>query len=193
LTSVEETRMPILEDQFPLTEGRDLSTLFTDDLKKNLPDGLVLSGRKLADQELADRLSAALGSADAKPSIAEKHVWALSGGGAKGAFQLGAAHALFRDARLRPVGLASTSVGSINALKLGEGDYRAVMELGAFWLGVRHRSDIYEAAPWVRTAINVLKDADLPADDIFRAVAGMLGGGAAAPRRACGSDATCGN
>ncbi len=70
-------------------------------------------------------------------------VWVLSGGGAKGSFQVGAALYLFQSLSLRPKGLAGTSVGSLNALALAEVSEAGLYKLRDMWLGMRNRHDMY--------------------------------------------------
>jgi len=87
----------------------------------------------------------------------------LSGGGAKGCFQLGAAWYLYRAARLRPTLISGTSVGAVNGLKLAEGGYtdpgdvlpddaplaygdggsRGIIGLWQLWRSMRSEPDMY--------------------------------------------------
>lgn len=84
----------------------------------------------------------------------------LSGGGAKGDFQVGALRYIY-DQGVRPDILSATSVGSINAIKLTEGEDPANPRLGlsgleALWAGLRRNSDMYLEEAW-------LYDADMDA------------------------------
>lgn len=85
-------------------------------------------------------------------------VWVLSGGGEKGAFQLGVAQYLIgKGGSPLPRGIAGTSVGSVNALALAESYYTGVEKLRDIWLGLSHRSEMYAWAPWVESVNNVLR------------------------------------
>ena len=73
---------------------------------------------------------------------------ALSGGGSKGDFELGALRALYNRG-VQPEILTGTSVGSVNAVKLAEdavGD-SALSELEAIWLDMTSDSDMYVEDP----------------------------------------------
>jgi len=76
----------------------------------------------------------------------------LSGGGAKGDFQVGAIRYLYEH-NILPVGLYGTSVGSINAAKLAEGTTAALEDpnngLESIWFGLKQNSDMYIKAQWV--------------------------------------------
>lgn len=49
---------------------------------------------------------------------------ALSGGGAKGSFQVGALRFLYEEKKIRPKVIVGTSVGAVNGVKLAEGEGR---------------------------------------------------------------------
>lgn len=77
----------------------------------------------------------------------------LSGGGARGDFQVGALRLLY-DRGIRPDILASTSVGSVNAVKLAEGEDPAHPERGLngleeLWASLRTNADMYLEEPWL--------------------------------------------
>ena len=75
----------------------------------------------------------------------------LSGGGAKGDFQIGALRFLY-DQGVRPDILCGTSVGAINATKLaeGEGELRqGLAGLEAIWKSLRQNGDMYSEETWL--------------------------------------------
>lgn len=78
---------------------------------------------------------------------------ALSGGGAKGDFQVGALRYLY-DQGVRPDILCSTSVGSVNAIKLAEGEdwfdgSQGLRGLEASWATLRESGDMFEEEAWL--------------------------------------------
>ncbi len=86
---------------------------------------------------------------------------ALSGGGSRGAFQLGALDYLYNVKGIRPDGIASTSVGSVNALQLVMGDLpakNAVEQLKDIWLGLQTTSDMWVEEPWLKSAKQMVRD-----------------------------------
>ena len=64
----------------------------------------------------------------------------LSGGGAKGAFQVGALDALIHKYGARPSIVVGTSTGAIQALGVAQNDVAGLMEV---WSGIKGNSDIY--------------------------------------------------
>src|SRR4051812_8211962 len=77
----------------------------------------------------------------------------LSGGGSKGDFEVGALRLLY-DRGIRPDVLCSTSVGSVNAVKLAEGEDPARPERGMSglerqWESLQRNSDMYADEPWL--------------------------------------------
>ncbi|MGW1214450.1 patatin-like phospholipase family protein [Streptomyces sp. NPDC002499] len=77
----------------------------------------------------------------------------LSGGGARGDFEVGALRLLY-DRGIRPDILVSTSVGSVNAVKLAEGEDPAHPERGLsglerLWASLRTNADMYLEEPWL--------------------------------------------
>jgi NTE family protein len=77
----------------------------------------------------------------------------LSGGGAKGDFQVGALRFLY-DQGIRPQVLCGTSVGAINAAKLAEGENPAnpgqgLSGLERIWDGLQYNSDMYGEEAWL--------------------------------------------
>jgi len=68
----------------------------------------------------------------------------LSGGGAKGAFQVGAERVLREQFGFRWERIFGVSVGALNATLLAQQEYGRLMEL---WLNIREQ-DIYKKFPW---------------------------------------------
>jgi NTE family protein len=80
--------------------------------------------------------------------------FAMSGGGSQGSFETGVLRFLYDDLKLRPAILCGSSVGSIIAAKLAEGDdpatgRRAIDETEAIWRGLRSNDDMWLAEPWL--------------------------------------------
>ncbi len=72
----------------------------------------------------------------------------MSGGGAKGAFELGAADYLIRDLGIDPAVIVGVSTGNLNAAMLAQGEgwaglLRQLDALKAIWYGLRENRDIY--------------------------------------------------
>lgn len=79
-----------------------------------------------------------------------KTVWALSGGGAKGCFQIGALIYLSkRLPRYQPESVVATSVGSVNSLACFEGD-EGIDKARRVWLSLATKSDMYRPEDWVQ-------------------------------------------
>jgi NTE family protein len=68
----------------------------------------------------------------------------LSGGGAKGAFQVGAERVLREEFGFRWERIFGVSVGALNATLLAQHEYERLMKL---WLNIREE-DIYKKFPW---------------------------------------------
>lgn len=86
---------------------------------------------------------------------------ALSGGGARGAFQLGVLDYLYDIKGIRPDAIASTSVGSINAIQLVMGDdpaKNAVEKLKNVWLGLEQPSNMWIEEAWLTDAKQGTRD-----------------------------------
>ncbi len=113
-----------------------------------------------------------LESLDLRRPLARRWVWVLSGGGAKGAFQLGAALQLSRDIRYTPVGIAGGSVGSVNALAIAEGGIDGVEKLARIWLSLKSRNDMYTWSAWVDELDRVLARHGFDARGLLRAIVG---------------------
>jgi predicted acylesterase/phospholipase RssA len=71
----------------------------------------------------------------------------LSGGGAKGAFELGAVTYLY-EAGIKPDIICGTSVGAINAAKLAEGP-DGLAGLDTLWSSMRSNADMYVNSVWL--------------------------------------------
>jgi predicted acylesterase/phospholipase RssA len=86
---------------------------------------------------------------------------ALSGGGSRGAFQVGVLDYLYNVKGIRPDGIASTSVGSVNALQLVMGDSpgkNAVEQLKDIWLELQQTSNMWVEEPWLINAKQTARD-----------------------------------
>ncbi len=80
--------------------------------------------------------------------------FALSGGGSQGSFEAGALRFLYDDLKLRPAIICGSSVGSILAAKLAEGDdpetgRRAIDDIEGIWRGLKSNDDMWLAEPWL--------------------------------------------
>lgn len=82
--------------------------------------------------------------------IPEYTTWLLSGGGAKGSFQVGATSFLWAHESTRPNAIVGTSVGSINTLKLAEGTDSAIQDMIDVWLSLFWKGDMVGVAEWIR-------------------------------------------
>lgn len=84
----------------------------------------------------------------------------LSGGGAKGSFQVGALRFLYWQG-VRPDVIAGTSVGAINGAKLAEGeglDSQGFQGLLHYWLGLRTKDDMFRREQWLDDAHPIVRD-----------------------------------
>lgn len=98
--------------------------------------------------------------------FARKWVWALSGGGAQGSFQVGALTYLGKNlSRYRPRAVCGTSVGAINALPVAEGTPEGFEKLKNSWLALARNQDMYEVASWIRDiqSLDTFSDINLEA------------------------------
>jgi predicted acylesterase/phospholipase RssA len=87
---------------------------------------------------------------------------ALGGGGTRGDFQVGALLYLYEEKNFRPDAIASSSVGSINAIDLSMGDdpaygRSAAARLASTWLSLREESDMWDLEEWFKKARNQVK------------------------------------
>ena len=73
---------------------------------------------------------------------------ALSGGGTRGSFQLGAIKYLYEEWGVRPDVIVGTSVGALNGLMLAHG--HTVGPLEAAWRSLTRNEDMYVEQPWLR-------------------------------------------
>lgn len=142
--------------------ARDLTDLI--ETKRHLIDALggKVSLVNPADRvDLADRALILQRHADLPSTMPSRWVWALSGGGAKGSFQVGASIALSRDLRYRPEGFSGTSVGSVNALGMAHGLLDGVERLKRMWFALFDRSHVYSWSDWVNDIDSIPELADL--------------------------------
>jgi predicted acylesterase/phospholipase RssA len=91
-------------------------------------------------------------------SVDVKTALVLQGGGAKGAFAVGAVRCLTDVAQVRPDIVTGASVGALNAAKLVQhsGDPQPLEDL---WLGLTGPGDLYEEWPWFKVLSAPLKTA----------------------------------
>lgn len=84
----------------------------------------------------------------------------LSGGGARGDFEVGALRFLY-DQNVRPDIICGTSVGAINGVKLAEGEGapdQGLQGLEAIWLELQRNEDMYVEESWLNRIDSELKD-----------------------------------
>lgn len=74
----------------------------------------------------------------------------LSGGGAKGAFQVGVLDALINDHKVRPAIAVGTSTGSIQALGVAQDDIGGLKDV---WLGITGNRDIFRERGDILTSV----------------------------------------
>ena len=72
----------------------------------------------------------------------------LSGGGARGDFEVGAVRYLY-DHGVQPQIICGTSVGAINGVKLAEGGNEALGGLENIWLQLQSVDQMFGLAEWV--------------------------------------------
>jgi NTE family protein len=89
-------------------------------------------------------------------TIVSNRALVLSGGGAKGSFELGALKYIYGHG-FRPKIICSTSVGSINGLKLAEGE-GGLEGLEQIWLSLRRESQMFGEQAWFIGQADWLKD-----------------------------------
>lgn len=87
--------------------------------------------------------------ASATPGVDVSWTLVLSGGGAKGAFQVGAMQNLQRLGYW-PRGIAATSVGAVNALGFAERSWAGLDKVAQLWLSMNSPLDVYTPEPWLR-------------------------------------------
>ena len=102
----------------------------------------------------------------------------LSGGGARGAFEVGAALFLYDIYGIRPDIICATSVGAISGAKLAEGgtpdEKRAALEeLKNIWLELKRYSDMWEEADWLVELGDLQVGKDTIRDLVLPAVTGQ--------------------
>jgi len=96
-----------------------------------------------------------------KPKIA----YVLSGGGAKGSFEVGVLKR-FYESELRPSIVAGTSVGAINAIKLVEGTESSFDELLAIWQSLAVPTDMYVKTDFMSSVEELIDEASYLALDL---------------------------
>lgn len=90
-------------------------------------------------------------SAVTRVTIDAVFAWVLSGGGAKGAFQVGAVRCLRDVAQLSPAIVACASAGALNGLKVAENRSASIGELEGLWDQMTFPQDLAIPRPWART------------------------------------------
>jgi predicted acylesterase/phospholipase RssA len=83
------------------------------------------------------------------PAQATSFVYALSGGGALGSFEVGAMLCMSPYPGLYPVGIAATSVGAINAIAAAEASLAGFQKMKHSWLALKNQRDMYVWSSWV--------------------------------------------
>jgi NTE family protein len=94
-----------------------------------------------------------------------KRALVMSGGGAKGAFELGAIDYLVNDRKLDFDVVAGVSVGSLNAVLLAQGQgfpglQQQVKTLKDVWFGIRGNDDIYRGRFLGKVLVFLTKDSE---------------------------------
>lgn len=84
-----------------------------------------------------------------RTQVAERVALALSGGGTKGDFQIGALRYLYDKQQIDPEIICGTSIGAINSVKLSEGK-DAIADLEGIWRSLDHSRDVYDQEPWLQ-------------------------------------------
>ncbi|QLQ08230.1 MAG: patatin-like phospholipase family protein [Anaerolineae bacterium] len=69
----------------------------------------------------------------------------MSGGGSKGAFQVGALKRMY-EVGIRPQIVCGTSVGALNGAKLAENSETVISELETLWLSLQGNEDVLALA-----------------------------------------------
>lgn len=136
VASLAEGLRPIVHDQPDMRRGGSIPSLEALDTN--------LSSEALAAARLATSVM------DPNYRLV-RHAVALSGGGSRGDFEVGALKFLYDDVfggrtdgfQRRPDIITGTSVGAINATKLADGFDASIEELEAIWLRLRHNQDMY--------------------------------------------------
>ncbi|MBI5711116.1 MAG: patatin-like phospholipase family protein [Candidatus Eisenbacteria bacterium] len=104
----------------------------------------VLAGARLGPNQLADVLP----GLPTRGRTYRATGLVLAGGGSKGAFQVGVLKYLYEhQPDFKPAIITGTSVGSLNAAKLAEGDTHVIPGMLELWRGIRGNEDIYVDSP----------------------------------------------
>ncbi len=138
--------------------------------------GILVDGPEDDGDELVYELSGSnvCGTVTAQVRLVARGAWALvlSGGGAKGAFEVGAVRCLTELGYEFDM-FVGTSVGALNAAKLAESEAQSLVELESLWLGLTKLGDFFQARDWFATLSPILQS-------LFRASTGSGLGMAAA-------------
>ncbi|MBN8515384.1 patatin-like phospholipase family protein [Accumulibacter sp.] len=94
-------------------------------------------------------------SAELAVEMRSRSAWALGGGGAKGAFEVGAMRCLVDAYGLRPDIVSGASVGALNAAKIAEGA-NGLAELEALWASLRTPADFFSLSGPLRSLLRNL-------------------------------------
>jgi predicted acylesterase/phospholipase RssA len=116
-----------------------------------LPDGTISSWRITATNRCGPAKT------EAFVIVRGRKALVLSGGGAKGAFEVGALRCLRDAAGVEFDIISGTSVGALNAAKLAEGGAQALSELERLWLDLRGSWDIYLEPPWFQRLSSLMR------------------------------------
>ncbi len=87
--------------------------------------------------------------------MSERVAIVLSGGGSKGAFQVGALKRLY-EAGIRPQIVCGTSVGALNGAKLAEGTPAVIEEMEGLWRSLKNNADVMDWSPTFRALFRAL-------------------------------------
>lgn len=87
--------------------------------------------------------------------MSDKTAIVMSGGGSKGAFQVGVLKRMY-EVGIRPQIVCGTSVGALNGAKLAENSETVIPELEALWLSVRGNEDVLALSPTVQTLLQAV-------------------------------------
>jgi predicted acylesterase/phospholipase RssA len=114
------------------------------------PDGTVGSWRLTASNRCGSSQSTV------QVVVKGRQALVLSGGGAKGAFEVGAVRCLRDVPGVKFDIISGASVGALNATKLAEGGM-ALADLENLWLGMQGDSDLYLERAWFTSLEPILK------------------------------------
>ncbi|MBL8149287.1 MAG: patatin-like phospholipase family protein [Blastocatellia bacterium] len=98
-----------------------------------------------------------------------KIAFCLSGGGAKGDFEVGALTFLLRR-KIIPNIVCGTSVGAVNAVAIAEGE-TGIEKLRKVWRSLHSNDDMYKAEPWLTKVLPLINSGGAGVDLDFVRVA----------------------